>query len=405
MNTPGLFRITVTFAVFVGLTVGGLIAIEGLFRDRTEDLNAMHRLHLASRRSDWEKDAAGRVVDEQRAGQQRLVRRHEEMVLALGGPVAAAAKNPDADLAGMLRAICGLCVGNQSATQLSVERFTEFNLAVDLDLVPSGQSPEEILLCVLRHGSAYVNRMRFHRRGLIVAELDRRAIESISDWGAASLDTVRQLVAEMDEVRGVVATPVAIRPSPAGRDEDEGNMSHRSQLSKQALTRLGDAVSNSIQAINQAVRLQTAALGFENARGVNEITTARAQLLESGQILGDARAFFGDPAEFYRRVMVEVGLDRLYIDAELRSRRLLDAVNAPLALEIIAKAERRGRTAGQLLQVMGDALGTWTYDRLTRNFQFDSPQTAAAYRAAADQLSQDAAELDAALVRWSRGSR
>lgn len=400
MNISNNVKVAAGLAISGGLAVGGWLVIEGVFRDRIADLNALHRLHLADRRSAWDLEASGRRLEDQRADQRRLVRQHEELIAAFGGPVSAAARNPRTDIAGMLRDVCELCAGETGATRVEVDRFTEFSLVIDMERVGPEPAPEKIIHCVLRHCAAYVHAIQFHRRGIVVAELDRRAIESVADWGAASDETVRRLVAEMNEASGVSVASADAGASQEHSGDDE-NLPLRTQRLKKALNQMDAAANHSIQKINGAVRLQLEALNAQSARSANEFAAATDQLTESARVLSEAKAFFIAPVDYYRRMMVEAGLDQLYIDAETRSRRKVeDAVKSSLALEIIAKAEKRGQTVGRLLQLMRDAGGTWSYDLLTRQFQFDYPETAKDYRKIAEQMALDSADLEAAFDRW-----
>ena len=182
-------------------------------------------------------------------------------------------------------------------------------------------------------------------------------------------------------------------------------MTRREQLQKQARTAFIASITSSINLVNQAIRTQAGVVQLGDVRGVADMQAKQEQLLKSDQALENARVFFGNPTEDYRRAMVGAGLDALYIEAELRSPAIVEAVMAPQALVVIQKAENLNHAAARLVQVMSEALGTWSYDRLTQRFQFDSSASAANYREAAQQLEQNSAELEAALADWTRQSK
>jgi hypothetical protein len=141
------------------------------------------------------------------------------MVAAMGGPVAAAAKDPLTDIAGMIRTVAGQCSGEPRCATVTVDRFTEFTLKIDLNVADAARSRAAIARCVLQQVFPYVYHLQFVRGGSVIAELDRQAIESVPDWASADLATI-------DTLAGSISVE-ALRPArPRHRGTRSGSQSN-----------------------------------------------------------------------------------------------------------------------------------------------------------------------------------
>ncbi len=397
-------RVATVLLVLIAVTMGGVFAIEAVYRDRASELEARHRLHLVARESAWNTETDERMQADQREDQDRLVRQHEEMIQAFGGPVAAAAKNPQVNIAGMLGDVCRECTGVNGATRLTVERFTEFHLAIESERLGTDRNLDEIILCVLKHCAFYVHQIQILRQGLVVAALDRRAIELTPDWSHATVETVRAGLEEMENDGRVGKDDPALRW--AALEDEEGNLTVRASRWKKALAKLDEAANRSIQSINRAVQFQRQALLAQRVGSSGAFSAAGSQLSESQRMLKEARAFFSAPADHYRRMLTEAGVDRLYIDAELRSFQTDgDPIRAILALELIENAERRGDLTRRLLQILAEDQGNWIFHAASGQISFESERTAETFRTLSSEIEKQSANLESAMTRWNGSVR
>jgi hypothetical protein len=401
-----LRRAWTSFLVGAVLALAGWVGISAFFEQRSQRLRAASLASQRQREATWVMEARQRKLAAQQAEQVRLQRQREEMLEAFGGPVAAAAKNPRVDIAGMLKSVAEQCAGGRRGTGVAVDRFTEFTLTIALEEADAdaAKAPTEIARCILGQVGGYVHRLRFLRRGMVAAELDRRAIESIPVWSQASTDDVQALLASL----GAAAENPAGRSDEAGRmpaPDEERNLTRREQLQNEAFRQFSDAFTNAVNKVNYAIRQQDSVTALVDLRGVADLNAKQGLLAASERNLADAARFFSNPTEVYRRTLVAAGLDALFIETTLRARESADTSQSSLALAAIERAQNRSRSVGRLLQFMGQNLGNWSYDTGTRQVQFDSSATAANFRAETRQVEQDAAELEAAISRWSRESK
>jgi hypothetical protein len=169
--------------VLAGIIFGGLIAciaLHGYYSGAERQLRFDHERELRTLRA----QASERATE-------AANRRRREIQQAFGGAVQEVAKNPKLPLTEMIRSVARLCAPRGTEVEVRVDRFTEFDVDFQLTRKISDDEMARVTKAFLGECSAYVNSIRFIHAGQVIAEADRRKIDSIPDWKSVPLDQLR----------------------------------------------------------------------------------------------------------------------------------------------------------------------------------------------------------------------
>src|SRR5262249_6048967 len=169
------------------LGILGLITLIECER-KTAALRSSHSAKVLALQTDWAREDSKRKA----ADHQEALKRKREYEKALsdlvGGPSEAAAHDPDLSIQQMLEQTAVACApaGVRVKVRVEVDGFTEFEAVITLMQPATQDQLAEMTACLMRHGAPYVHTIRFIRDSHLLVELDRRTIETVSDWSQLS---------------------------------------------------------------------------------------------------------------------------------------------------------------------------------------------------------------------------
>ena len=126
-----------------------------------------------------------------------------EIGQAIGGPVQKALKNPDVDIAGMLRSTALACLPPQAGVDVTTDRFTEFTVHIALGDVLDRAELAKMLGQFLGHCAAYVQTVRVKAPPRTDAIVDHALIERVHNWETDGITALRTRLEQAIEPVGL----------------------------------------------------------------------------------------------------------------------------------------------------------------------------------------------------------
>lgn len=138
------------------------------------------RQMLATQQATWNQQAAMQARTDQKTLLDRQNADLAEEQMSLGSPLTAATKNPDLDIRQMLEQVAVACAPAGAKVVVTVNGFTEFEVAIDL---PSRLAPAEITPIawhIITNTRPYIQTLRFIVGDAVLVDLNDADIEALS---------------------------------------------------------------------------------------------------------------------------------------------------------------------------------------------------------------------------------
>lgn len=384
---------TVTAAVCIGL--------ERWQHSEEMKLHAAHQKNLAASQEQFELRDVNRQVDIHDATITRQRRFQQEIIAALGGPVGVALKHPELTLHGMLQELARACAPPGSVPHVAVDRFTEFGLFIDLPDEPPRSALAEIARCLLAHSAQYLSNVQFSHAGSVLAQLDRRAIESITDWPNTATPAVEKLL--LDPEYSQPPTFVgAVAPAAEQQVHEPQNLPEEGRRQRLAEERFADALKLADAQLRSALEGQMAAVNLAGVKNISGLDERRTLLMDADRAGAEARRVLANPVLEYERILQSQKLDPIYIRAALRTATQTHTKARPAVAKLFAAFDERSRCASQFLAAMKRHFGAWTYQPFLDRVEFHDPAAQIEYAAATKKLDAASRALENAVAEWAR---
>lgn len=366
------------------------------FDYRETQLLADYQTWLGDQQRSWSQQDAQRAVDAaQRARQIRSAHR-EELVKALGGPIAAATKDPRLDIREMLLRIARKCAPPHTRVSVTVDRFTEFEVAF---VLPKTLSASELaVLCkpLLDSGTPYLHSVRFILGNDILAELNSSAIESVTNWSAASTETVeRQLAAGgTSPPRNDSAMTPNSEMATADLTEDQKKIQAGQTALNEIFSEHWKDLAQMVSNLNRSTLLDS----FQNSSQM-QARINRLDKLEPS--VAAEREFFLNQSAELERLLQEQGLDSLLIAIEKRSMNDRSKGEMPFITNTFdaLSAYRIGNR--EFLAGMAALWGEWEADAGSQQIQFTTTAAKDTYTAESANTRRRAEAVIQAFQSWT----
>src|SRR5688572_18176361 len=248
-------------AIAATITVAACIWLERWQASQNATLQSAHEKTVATLQERFDVRDAKRQIEAHDATVARRRRFQQEIVAALGGPVGAALKHPELTLRGTLQQLARACAPQGSVPHVAVDRFTEFTVVIDLPDQQPRLALAEIAQRLLTHSAQYFHHVRFSHDGNVLAQLDRRAIESIADWTKTTVPAVEKLLIdpEYSQPPTFVGAPV---PPAEQQVHELQNLPEENRRQRIAEERFGEAFRRADAQLRAALDRQIAAVNF-----------------------------------------------------------------------------------------------------------------------------------------------
>src|SRR5258705_4521476 len=114
----------------------------------------------------------------------------------MGRPLGLALRDPELTLTGMIEELARQCAPPGSRARARADRFTEFKVLIELPAPAERVRLAEVARSLLSHTAEYVHVLQFSHADALAGEIDRRGIESISDWTNAPTSEIEKLIVD-----------------------------------------------------------------------------------------------------------------------------------------------------------------------------------------------------------------
>jgi hypothetical protein len=375
------------------------------FRSEQQAFEAHHQRDLAEDTQQWAREEAARKVAAHEEALTRVRERQRQLEQAWGGAAEAAWKNPDLTIAQMLEQLARACAPSGTRVAVRIDRFTDFEVGLELKRDTAKPQLAEASVCLLRHATPYLRNLRFSTGGAVLAELDTQAIDSVGDWSFASSAEAEKLLT-LSEGANAGVTAAASKPGDwltdlkATMKEISAGTDER-QLTGDAL-RLRNAQASFKQSLavrQQRLKLvldkQDQATRLNDVYSAQDLDTKLALLRESQVVLAEVRSSFYNEDQEYRRTLEQAQIDPLMVKIEVRGVSERQERRRPYLEQLFQALAERQRNATSLVSAMQRTWGNWSTSG--NMIQFTSSDAQANYRQAIAALNQATDQVSAAM--------
>ncbi|MBN8248473.1 MAG: hypothetical protein J0L84_13665 [Verrucomicrobia bacterium] len=381
-----------------------LLAAAGLNAWQSTRAAAVTRRHaeaIAADRVTQARERADRELGALEEIRRQASRHQTEFVQAAGGELAAALCDPGVDLAQALRLIAESCVPPRAAVQVRVERFTEFEVTVHLATAPAPGELVRVSRCLLTETSGLVHSLRFLEGGRLVGHWDRRRIESIPDWPAATED---QISAALDtDAVTPTNTAQAARSGERPGPEDTASVPEDSPL-HMVLRAFDEDQNRRIREINGLAQelIGLAALGTMS--GVPEIESRLGRTRDLAASIASERTAWVDPFPELMRQLLDAGVDSVLARVAVRELRQKSQASRMAAGKVFTALNDLVPPLERFLSVARDHWGHWAVEDGGMIVRFDSPETQQAFNTVQSRLERATLAEQSAVDSWNRAN-
>jgi hypothetical protein len=390
-------------ALFIaaGVTTGIWLVIRDGFRREQSEFLSRHRETIMAREREWARERAQRELDWHTKARERTHRQAQELETALGGPAAAAARNPDLGIGASMERVAQACAPRGTRVRVRVDRFTEFTLVLELASPLHEAALAELAHCILAYSATYVDRLQFSLRGNVLAQLDRRAIESVSDWSQINPGDVQRLLAIPNIENRTADFTSEDRESLPESDEDAAsNQTPEDKVQDEAFERFQASMTAANKRFQSALKLQFQALEQIDVGQREDLAANHGMLQQAETLAAQARPVLENPSGEYRSILLAARLDSAYVNSAARTvAQRYDSMRTATA-EVFNQLSNHRRSADALLVSLARHFGDWSYDSQQRGIKYTAAGTQD-LSAAWDRHEQDSSALNAAIQRWS----
>lgn len=355
-----------------------------------------HHQWLASQQKTWAQQDARQAYVVLQQGWENEKAHHEELVKALGGSIAAATKDATLDIRRMLTQAASACAPTGTIVSVTVDRFTEFEVAFVLTEPLSISRLAMISKPLLDLGTPYLHSLRFIQGNGILAQLDWSAIESVTNWSKATTVTVEHLL-----LAGATPPPpntvtFAPKTEPTSEDlnPDQKKIRAAQTAFKQLFSEHSKVLADLVGDLDHSSRLD----GLQS----------RSQLQERIQWLDDLESFISIERRFFLnqsaemdRLWREQGLDALLVTIMKRNMHDNLTAETPLITNVFDAVSAYRGSNRDFLASLAARWGEWEAVPATQQIRFTSSAAKDAYTLGSNKTLRSAEAVQRAFRAWT----
>ena len=388
-------------AIAATITVAVCLWLERWQASQSATLQTAHEKNVAALQERFDVRDARRQIEAHDATVARRRRFQQEIIAALGGPVGAALKHPELTLLGTLQELARACAPQGSVPHVAVDRFTEFTVFIDLPDQQPRLALAEIAQRLLTHSAPYIHHVRFSHDGNVLAQLDRRAIESIPNWTKTTVPAVEKLLIDPEYSQPPTFVG-AVAPVAEQQVHELQNLPEESRRQRIAEEHFGEAFRRANAQLRAALDRQVAAVNFAGIMSMGDFDARRKMLVDAERVGAEARRVLANPVVEYERILQAQNLDPIYIRAAARTVALTHAQSGPPIAKVFTALDERSRCASEFLAAMKRHFGAWIYQPFQDRIDFHDPAAQTDYAAAAKKFDAASRALENAFAEWVR---
>ncbi len=350
----------------------------GEFNRRESQLRAEQIQFLAVQPTTWAKEDAEHALAARQKSLELEKAYAQEQARALGGPIEAATKDPALDIRRMLNQIAIASAPADTEVSVTVDRFTEFDVALVLRQPLSLNEVAGITKVFLENTAPYVHSLRFIHGNEVLAQLKQDAIESITNWTAASADSIQTLLLISD-------TESEPRTAAMAAGDTSATQTDKKDLTRDQI-KIDQAQSTFTTHYNEhAHLLQKLAHDLSQAAQLDSVKSRaqlKAQIASLDQLatrLATERNFFLHQSADLELLLKGQELDPLVVSIIKRDVENRNQEQAAILSRLFDSLSTYQQQIKTFLAGMETTWGEWAVEPGTRQIQFTSARAQDAY--------------------------
>jgi len=378
---------------------GLVLVVAEVFNNQETRLRTEQQDFLRSQQAAWSRQDIERALSGGQQAEERKNKYAVEMVQALGGPVAAATKDPALDIRGMLTQTGLACAPTNTEVSVTVDRFTEFDVAFVLHEPPSFIGLAKLSKRFLESCVPYVHSIRFIQGNEVLAELSGPQIESVTNWNSAPAESVEELLlatsfqSRTAEEAGTASGGNATEPDPEILTPEQIKIAAAQKtFSSEYATNIAN-LNGLISDLNYVTRLDT-------LRG-QELPTRITWVNQQSSQISAEREFFINQASEMEQLLNDQESDSLVITIIVRGLAARGQAEAPWLNAVFDALSDYQSQIHEFLVTMQNHEGEWSMGPSSSTIHFSTTAAHDAYVAGTDAVKQSSANLKNAIDSWS----
>lgn len=372
----------------VFLTVLGWLAIRSTYDWREDNLRSNQNSFLTAKQSLWSQEDAQWNASHEREVLEQEKARAEEWVRALGGPLGAATKNPDLDIRQMIQQVTGACAPTDAVVSVTVDRFTEFDVAVVLNEKPTLASLAVLSRRLLQNTVPYVTSLRFIQGNTLLAELEDADIESVTNWNTLP-DTAALALLQSAAERDQPVSPASDETQTNQPQQDFGPDQPKIDQARDAFK---EDYSEHVRRLNELVSQLNGAARLDTIKTSSQFQEQISWLDGVSPEISAERHYFINQEEALGKFLSQQGLDAELINIFKRGYDERNAAQELAYSDIFDALSDYQQQIRKFLTTMDDDRNDWMIQDSGR-IQFTNIEARNAYSTAFAQVQRAANEV------------
>jgi len=374
------------------------------FDYQTDLLRAQHQQLIQERQGAWAQEDLDRAAAARAAAQARQAQAEADLVTFLGSPLAAATKNPALDIRQMLTQIATAIAPAGTRVAVTVDRFTEFDVALVLPNSPNLSQLATLAKNFLQNASPYVHGLRFISGNELIAELGGADIDSVTDWKTVSPDYLTGMLRGSSAAGPVEGTGAPTDAVAAGTPDEPESLDPDQARQRTAQKNFNDEYRRHVLHLNELLARLSQAIRLDNLPP-NGIPARLAWLDQQTPLLDGEEDFLMNQDGALERALTEQGVDPLVVRILIREATARRQPQIPRITPLFDRIYVYQSRIRQFLQAMADHPGDWTAQPEAGKIQFFTAAARDAYETGGAAVEASARDVKAAMQAWSEAAK
>ncbi|HVK59368.1 MAG TPA: hypothetical protein VM735_11355 [Candidatus Kapabacteria bacterium] len=377
--------LTLSFCLLFALTYSAHLWINQRFTKEREELRLLNERTALEKSDRWRRDSERLQQDFVRARSDLATRQQAELEKALGGPMKTIVNDPRLNIRQMIRAVAAQAAPAGSQVNVRVDRFTDFQLNLEVPASTDDESLVRIANDILRETSDYLSTVLIVRKGEVAGELTRDEIQSVYNWGSVERPALEKLLRPQ------------VKESEPEFDTSRSNVRPAQAVpAERARLALNAAIKQAAEGFQDAVKTQNEVFDLKGFQLI-EISARQKRVVDANQAVRKAGDLLRDTPAAYERMLKEAGVsaeESEQIVAEYRS----SAPKGIAARRMVQLFESRSAAGLAMLDVLERNSTEWELDATGDFISFKSARVSDLLREAQRLFGEETVALERAMA-------
>jgi hypothetical protein len=323
---------------------------------------------------------------------QQLAMQRKGWIDASGSRAEYATRNPDWSITQMLQQLAAACATDGVHSSVHVDRFTEFEVLFEFDEKPTPGQMSSLALCVLSRNATYPSTIRFAHDHQLVAEIDARDIQSVTNWQAAGESVVLAFVNRSSKGQ-------SISPTAEGKTEPEAD-TERDPNEVAARLELDQVVRAQFASLNDSIQLQSKSTQLNGLDTLELLQQRYEELHRAETNFQFLKPMLLDPSVELERILLAHKVRPLIVKIMVRGSREQSEPVASARAPLFDLLIRHNRAMKEYLELLEKHWGEWSVVPGGAKIQLQNQSLSSVYKERLAEAEALAMQVEKALADW-----